>query len=526
MKRTVALFLTFGMLLCILAGCGQVTDPVPQTTETTQTPPTTIPTASTAAPTEPPYQFPAGASLEIEVPITASDTLLNDFINEATGLDVNFWYHDGLDNCWSSVQYSLICTDNFKDSNFYGKYGAYVNLMDYRHLLPNFFAFFDSEKYADYREKSLTPDENTLYCAPVFADGSIKLYTWMYREDIFRELDLEPPTNWDSFYALLKALKAAYPESYPFTMRGLDGSLSALREFALQFGIDYCTDSFALDENKKHYDFSTTDEMRNMLARLCQLLDEGLMSKASLSNKLPQMINEMAAGTSFITYERAVQLQRIESAGQALDADFSLGWFHNIPMVESDLPYTIRQISRPGYYWSVYSAAPDLEAAIRYLDWMYSDEGITTLSWGKEGISYGVDAEGNKYFLENYDMDAVSKARLAKVELSGYVDFQAELAFCTEKNRQLILETITETEKGGLYPNKKLSFPAETQITVDTYRWSYMDARHAYLQKFLTGELDIHKDAHWQEMKDALETNGVSQLLEAYNTAYQANNRE
>ena len=40
-----------------------------------------------------------------------------------------------------------------------------------------------------------------------------------------------------------------------------------------------------------------------------------------------------------------------------------------------------------------------INTALWFVDWMYSDKATDLLSWGKEGVSYTVDASGKRTFI-------------------------------------------------------------------------------------------------------------------------------
>ena len=349
-----------------------------------------------------------------------------------------------------------------------------------------------------------------------------------YDAKFFRDNNLTIPTDWESFYTLLKTLKAACPESYPLVIWGLDYSLTGFQKFAQQFGVDYIAKGFPSGEDGLYYDPVSTEEMRLMLTRLRQLIVEELLHPDCLNGELGgQWRNALKEGSSFIAHYPVISLQALEDAGRKTNPDFSLSCFQNIPMVDSALPFTTRIPSVEGYYWTVIHDAEDIDLAVRYLDWLYSEEGIEALSWGKEGVTFEVDEAGNKHYTDTVLQDSRLKALFASERLSGYIDQEAVLVNYSEKNIQLLLETVTSAEAGGFQTPLPLEhFVPELRKAFNRYFSGYMWIRQKYIENFLTGELDIRNDAHWQEMKDALETNGVSQLLEAYNTACQANNRE
>lgn len=138
-----------------------------------------------------------------------------------------------------------------------------------------------------------------------------------------------------------------------------------------------------------------------------------------------------------------------------------------------------------------------------------------------------MDEAGNKHYTDTVLQDSRLKSLFASERLSGYIDQEAALVIYSEKNLQLLLETVASAEAGGFHTPLPLEH-FDPELRKDFYRYfdDYRWFRQKYIEDFLTGELDIRNDAHWQEMKDALETNGGSHLLEAYNAACQTNNRE
>ena len=362
--------------------------------------------------------------------------------------------------------------------------------------------------------------ENKLYVAPVFLGGDVQRCGWMYREDIFRELGLEVPTDWDSFVEALRKLKAAYPDAHPFAMRSDSGTgLYAMGEFAQQFGVNFSVDAARDPYTENYYDPAVTEEYRNMIRCIRQLIDEGLMDAACLSWDITQLQKSFADGRSFITYDRAFRLNDLELAGQECDPAFSLAWFHNLPFFtdpDNSVPYQCREAGVKGYAWYVPAMCDDPELAIRYLDWLYSEEGSRILSWGIEGESYGVDAEGNKYYLEGFDT-----TYMARYQESGLVDFSALVSKYSPKCQAMILDTMEAAASGGWEKTPtNLAWNVQEQMLMDTYYQSWVDAKADYLVRSLSGEVDIDDDAVWDAYRESLNEFRVDQLLDAYNASY------
>ena len=251
-----------------------------------------------------------------------------------------------------------------------------------------------------------------------------------------------------------------------------------------------------------------------MLQMLRTLIDKGYCDVASVAYNTANWNEAMASGRSFITHGSAFHLGNVEGPGKAMDEDFSLGWFNNISFVESELPYQCRSYNDYGYGWSITSKCADVELAVRYLDWLYSEEGSLILSWGKEGDSFGVDENGNKYFLEGYD--ATFQGRYQD---SGYIDMKATAAAYDKKTREMIFDTMANSAE-DFYLVPSLAFNNEEQVIIDTYYVGWYETKNAYYQKFLLGDLDINNDDDWAKFISDMAGYKEDDILACYNSAY------
>ena len=490
---------------------------MPETTAAPAGDTTAAPAETTeAVPTD--YTFPAGAEIHVICGHDINDLPMDKFVEAATGLSIK-WTPTGTED-----ELTAMLTQKVTPSLFFnygpawghemGRYGAFVNLMDYKEIMPNLFARMDA--YGDECYNDYLTSEDELYSAPVFLNGDVQHYGWYYREDIFAKHNLTPPTSWDEFLNICKVLKEAYPESYPFTMRNMTGYIPAFWEFAQQFGVDYTQVRPALNyETGKYYNPFTTDEARYMLKCWRELIDLGYMDVAALSNGTAEWVADLSSGKSFITHDKAFQLTNLEKAGQEINPEFSLRWWNNIPLVESNLPYQCRASKDYMYSWHISSKCPDIELAVRYLDWMYSDEGMLTQSWGVEGESYGVDENGDKYFLEGYD-----STFNARYQESGYIDMKATAATYSKKCQEMIFDTMAAAAEGDFWAAPTLVFTADEQNVVTTYQVEWQTVKDGYYQKYLLGDLDIDDDATWEKLKTDMAAFGEAELIAAYDAAY------
>jgi len=520
MKKALALVLALVLCLGIFAGCN--TDKPVETDPPATNPPATSGNNDTTPATDAPeagYTFPAGAEIHIICGHDINDLPLDKFVEEATGLSVKWTPLGSNDELTAmltqKVTPSLIFNYGPEWGHEMGRYGAFVNLMDYKEIMPNFFARMDAYAeegtYTDY----LT-SEDELYSAPVFLNGDVQHYGWYYREDIFAAQNLSVPTNMEELMNVLKALKEAYPESYPMTMRNMGGGMGAFIEFAQQFGVDYSPYNPSLDRaTGKFYNAWTTDEARNMLKWWRELIELGYMDVAALSNGTAEWVADLSSGKSFITHDKAFQLTNLEKAGKEVNPDFSLKWWNNMALAESDLPYQCRASKNYMYSWHITTKCPDIELACRYLDWMYSDEGSLVLSWGKEGESYTVDENGNKQFIEGYD-----KTFQARYQESGYIDMKATAATYSPKCQEMIFDTMAAAAEGDFWAPPSLVWTPEEQKIIDTYFTDWANVQRSYYQKYLLGDLDLEDDATWAKFAADMAAFSEAEILKCFDDAY------
>ncbi len=512
MKKTLALLLALVLCLGLLAGCQET--PVETTTQPSSADPSVTETT-----TEPPaYSF-EGKSLDMHTQKDLTGHPLIDFIKETLGmtLTTHVKSENFIAQLTDKVTPSLVFTWGPGDGHTYGRYGAFVNLYDYKDLLPNFFARY--EAYGDELKKAYETAPGELYTAPIFLNGDQQKYGWIYREDIFKELNLTLPTDWDSFLAVCKALKEKYPNSYPFTLRNLTNqNLKFFDEFSQQFGVTMQNANPSLDPVTNTYITPLcNDKSRVMLEKLRELIDLGYMDVAALSNNTAGWVEDMASGTSFITHDKAFQVEAFEQAGQEVNPDYAIGWWTNIPLVDAaadSYHNSLFQDYATGYAWAVTTRCADLELALRYLDWMYSDEGVHVLSWGIEGKSYEVDADGNKQFIEGFDT-----TNMANYYYLGYADFSANIATRSPKTREMILDTMADAKQGIAKPIA-LIYNEEEQQAINTYFENWKAKQAEYVQKFLLGQLELN-DTNWAKFEADLIANGQVEVLNAYNSAHQ-----
>jgi putative aldouronate transport system substrate-binding protein len=277
--------------------------------------------------------------------------------------------------------------------------GAILPVSDYIDLMPNF-----KEKVA---KANLQPEldnnrqeDGKFYLLPGLHEKPWQDYSVAIRTDILEQLNLQTPTTWDELYTVLKAMKAAYPDVYPFSDRFSQptpgGNLLNIvaASYGTYGGWAYQHASFDSGAGKFVYT-GTSDKYKQALEYLNKLVKEGLLDPESFTQSDDIARQKLANGKSFV----------ISSNAQTLVNEYRADLAKTIPTAKmAKIPLPIGPAGE-------INPAPRLESGImiskkardsknfvammQFIDWLwYSDAGQEFARWGIEGTTFTKDASG------------------------------------------------------------------------------------------------------------------------------------
>ncbi|CAI6082054.1 extracellular solute-binding protein [Cohnella sp. JJ-181] len=386
------------------------------------------------------------------------------------------------------------------DVQKFGSQGAFLDLSKHMDKMPNVKAYLDSHPVIKMRVTQ--PDGKILNIINDGAGAGNQL-VWFYREDIFDKNGLTPPKTWDELYETSKKLKQLYPDSYPLVFRHGLGTLSI---FAPSFGI--------LPELQKD---KTTGKMtygplspnyKTMIEYLNKFYKEGLFPPDWLSMDYKAWTQFMATNKSFISVQYIGQIETMNN--QLTEGRLK---FMAPPLGAGDKAY-LPQGGYEDYGFSVASNTKNLDAALRYLDYIYSEKGRDIQSWGKEGETYTiVDGKRklNDVYKESNDLRRVSG--ILSAGTYGWFDFEAPLSLIKESEREAYVES------------PKYQFPVTSTLPIlskeETDSIStQIDAIYKYystsISKFIMGETPL---TEWDNFIKELDKYGLQKVLQTYQVA-------
>jgi putative aldouronate transport system substrate-binding protein len=288
--------------------------------------------------------------------------------------------------------------------------GAILPVSDYLDLMPHL-----KDKIERW---NLHPEINQrrqadgkFYLLPGLHEKPWQDYSLAIRTDILEELNLEIPKTWDELYTVLKAMKAKYPDTYPFSDRfsqpNPGGNL--LNILAASYGLEGAGWNFqhvSWDANaKKLFYTGASEQYRQMLTYLNKLVKEGLLDPESFTQTDDQARQKLANGKSFV----------ISSNAQTLVNDYRPDLAKTNPkakIVKIPLPIgpagEINPASRLENGIMISKKARESKhfvAMMQFIDWLwYSDAGQEFAKWGVEGTTFVRDASGKPTLAPDVDV--------------------------------------------------------------------------------------------------------------------------
>lgn len=517
-RKLPVLILILALALSVFAGCsnngnGNKTNEPQNNAGNTNAPATGNDTATGEQGTDKPsYWAEDGAEVELFMASHASwpykeEWPVWDYIKEGSNITVKAQipsgeYADALSLTMASGDLPDLFQIWAGDDSKYGQDGAFVNLVEHLDKMPNLAKFW--EEHPEVKNNVTLPD-GSVYLAVSEGASFSNQRAWQYRKEVFDEHGLEAPKTFQELYDVSKKLKEVYPDSYPLVWRG---GIGALGNMAPAFGInrDYHPD---LETREVEYG-AISDEMKELITWMNKFAADGLIPPDWLSVNANQWTSYVTNGQSFITVD---YIGRIEY----MNSNFEGGGEHMVYMAP---PAGIE--GKPGYVLDAYfnregfavaSTSKNQEAAFKYIDFVFSEEGQELLSWGKEGETYETVDGKKKVKYASFD-ELRKETGIGSYGSYGY--FKPEAAYSMMDDAT---KAVYEAVGATAYPEKIITptFTEEETEIMSVEDQAVKKARDESLSKFIIGERPLSEwDAYVQEVKDL----GVEKVIEIHEAAW------
>ncbi len=397
----------------------------------------------------------------------------------------------------------------------YGPQGAFVNLLDHMDQMPNFKKWY--EENTSYALSYLSPD-GALYMAPQHGVQETNRRIWMYREDVFNKQGLKVPTNQEEFYNVLVKLKEAYPDSYPLAFRSFTSGLAQFNMIAPSWGTSFISGEdntyLGYDYDTKQWVFGPTQEsFKEMIAFYHKLYKEGLLIPNFLTIDTKGWQDVMANSDSFITLDYLSRIDFFNKSMRESQPEFGMAYMEP-PAFGSNgqakMAYSTKFVSG----FSISSQSKQLDKALAYLDWQYSDEAYELLSWGRPNELYTEQADGSRKW-NNFNTAAEMKQGTGLQTYGFYsrYNFDGERSTFSPE----CLNASLMAQKYDLPAPPVLAFNEEERSVIETVGANIETHATEQISKFLLGERSMDE---WDAFISEVENLGLDQLKKVHESSY------
>jgi len=507
MKKVTMTLMTVVVLASVLSACSKDNNTNPSNSEKPSTTPSTE-TPAAETPSEEP-KLPEAATIRLFTENNTAWPAKKDWgvwkwVKEETNITVDQVLATGPESlalAVSSGSMPDVLSVFPGDVQKFGTQGAFLDLSKHMDKMPNVKAYLDSKPDVKARVTSPTGE---IFSILNDGAGEGSQMVWFYREDVFKKHNLSEPKTWDELYETAKQLKALYPDSYPFVFRH---GLTTLDTFAPTFGIypEFYQDP--ADPSKMKLGLKDP-AAKAMIEMLNKFLKDDLIPPDWLTMDYKGWTQFMSTNKSFITLQYIGQIEIMNS--QLPEGHLK---FMAPPIGSGSQSYLPRGGSE-NYGLAVAATSKNLDAAFRYLDYIFSEKGRDIQSWGKEGDTYTIEGGKRKFkadYKEANDLRVISGIQTAGTY--GWFDFDAWLSLVKE-DEQFSYREAPKYRFPVSYNRPMLTAEEAESITVaNDQLWKFWTGE---LTKFIYGDRDM---SEWDAFVGELDKRDAATIQSTLQTA-------
>lgn len=399
----------------------------------------------------------------------------------------------------------------------YGQNGTIYDLTDYiEQYAPSYNAILN--QHEEYRKIATFDGKmySTLAINDVPRDQTFKQFinqTWLDR------LHLKMPTNVDELYTVLKAFKEEDPNGngIPDEIPLSSASLNQTRNF-LMSAFGFVSTSLEVKEGQIVF-VPSEDAYRSYLNYAAMLYKEGLLD----NNTFTMDERDLAAKGNLVGCFDGSAAYLI--VGEKNDADYTAISPLTSAINQEKMWLGFNTVTPSALI--IPSTTPYVKEIIRWIDFLYSEEGIALQAFGEENVDYVWTDETKEHFIFQ-----VPDGKNIE-EFRGTLTPGVGLGVVTYWSKDFVLKEINEyTERinqavaDASYmdylkiPLPDLVFSKEENSQIAIIKTDLDIYMSSFEQKIISGRETLN-DTSWNEHLSNLKKLKVDQLLQIYQDAYQ-----
>lgn len=344
-----------------------------------------------------------------------AEMLCYQLASEKTGIDIE-WIHPPKGQ--ETEQFNLMIVSDDKPDIIESNWRTFAGGPDYAietnviqditdavaQYMPNYSAYLD--KYPDLRQM-VSSDQSRLYCIPyIFTDTPDTSSEWksimdrepipetyvgiIMRGDWLEELGLDAPETIDDFVEVLTAFKNEKNASVPFSTT--TGFLKQSQIFASAY--DVTSDGF-VDVDGKAVFSPVQDSYKEYLTVLNRLYTEGLLDpdftvQDGTTNQAKITSGETGMWLGYYSSWLNAFYDQLHTQDPST-AFNPIGLANPVLTEGQQLIYRQADAAYRSSGAAISSSCQNVEAALTYLDWAFTEEGDLAMNWGEEDDTFEWD---------------------------------------------------------------------------------------------------------------------------------------
>ena len=429
------------------------------------------------------------------------------------------------------------------DVNKYGQEGFFLDLSQYLDYMPNFKARLESDPILDAYSRD---EHGAIYGISKTRDSLCSRAVAMayLNKNWLKNVGMEAPTTTEELYQVLKAFKeqdangnGKTDDEIPLSIT-FDGGSGVRGEYVIRsaFGIyDYSSNyQPQLDENGKVYLAETTEGWKEYVKYMNRLYTEGLLDSKIFTQTTEEYNAKMSTGVIGVMPNCGAAIIGLDEYLKNTSLKPMTSEYNETPIH----PGRAQEVDKFGMVITDKCSEEKAIAAIKLLDYFYSQEGTFLIKCGPEYGAWGDMIDGGYVRHENED-GTVSYELIFDHEKyqDSYYQFRIKNGlmnmpfFYTAAHAAVIIggsadnSHVTEiVNESGMLAARRMGYPQMATFTEDeqdilapyVLMDSYVDQMVA---RFITGEVEI-TDETWNSYLEQLNMMDLDTLVEVRQAAY------
>lgn len=339
------------------------------------------------------------------------------------------------------------------------------------------------------------------------------------RQDWLDDLNLDTPVTFDDYHEVLTAFKNEKGATAPLILNfsGSDG------EFGTMSGGLNVLNSWQLDETGKVNFGPYMDAWKEYVTIMHQWYTEGLIDPDFMAtDERTADMAKVVTGASGVFAALYTMPSVYEAASE--DPNMNLAPVNPPVMNEGDEGHIRLRDSYTSGNTAISADSENWEVALRWLDYLYTDEGALLANYGVEGDTFEFNEDGEPEFTDKILANengwtmtqTVASYLCPSAGIANWSDWTRELAGVPEKD-QACYDVWSEFSDDWRLPSSVTLTQDESTERAALYADISTIVKEQTAQ-FISGALDI--ESNWDAYISALEASGMERAIEITQAAY------